>query len=212
MEISAMTYLAGKLTVTITLAAALIGSAVVPAAAQSTAQETPFLEVSAGYQLLHVGGGDSGNTYPVGFSVAGARYFSGRPLGLVAELGWSRDSTDVPGISVKARYFHLGGGPRFLVLRDGTLRPHVQVLAGLSRASFGTDISLPGSPATSFDDSDTAFMVQPGVGVTINRPDSRVGLALAVDYRRAFFNEGAGLGFSDTNEFRFFVGVRFGID
>ena len=195
------------------LAAALILAAALPARAQfATAQQVPFLELSAGYQLLHVSGGDEGNTYPLGFAIGGTRYLGGRPFGITAELGWSRDSTEVPGFSVSANYFHIGAGPRFVVVRDGNIRPHVQVLGGLSRASFGTDITLPGETPTSVEGSDTAFMLQPGVGVTFGGVDSRVGLALGIDYRRAFFDEGAGLGLANTNEVRFFLGVRFGID
>jgi hypothetical protein len=194
------------------LAAALILASALPARAQfATAQQVPFLELSAGYQLLRVSG-DPGNTYPLGFAIAGTRYFGGRPFGIAVELGWSRDSLENPSVSATSNYFHIGGGPRFVLVRDGTLRPHVQLLGGLARASFKDEFSLPGQPLITNEGSDTAFMLQPGVGVTITGADSRLGLAIGIDYRRAFFDEGAGLTYSDTNEVRFFLGVRFGID
>jgi hypothetical protein len=179
-----------------------------PAGAQVTgAQAAPFLEFSVGYQVLHRGGDDS-STYPVGFAIDGARYWG--PVGVVAELGWSRDSTDVPNASISSNYLHVAGGGRFLFVRDGRVRPHLQVLGGISRASFASSFAS-GGMTTVLESSDTAFMLQPGIGVTFATAET-VALAIGVDYRRAFFDEGAGLGFSDTNEIRFVIGIRFSME
>lgn len=190
-------------------ALALVVGLAAPSGAQVTgAQAAPFLEFSVAYQVLYRGGDDS-STYPLGFSADGARYYG--PLGIVAELGFSRDSTDVPGVSVSSNYLHVAGGGRYLFIRDARVRPHVQILGGIARASFTSEFDVPGTTPTEIDVSDTAFLLQPGVGVTLVTGEA-VGVTFGVDYRRAFFDEGAGLGFSNTNEVRFTVGVRFSIE
>lgn len=195
----------------IAAAAAIVVGCAAPAAAQLTtgAQAAPYFEFAAGYQVLHRGGDNSSSTYPLGVAFDGARYWG--PFGLLAEVGWSRDSTDVPGVSVSSGYLHVGGGGRFLFVRDARIRPHLQVLGGISRATFSSETNLPGSVPIEMEGTDTAFMVQPGIGVTFATSEA-VGFAAALDYRRAFFDEGEGLGFGDSNEIRFFFGVRFSIE
>lgn len=189
---------------------ALVVGLAMPASAQVTGtQADPLLELSIGYQVLRVGGGDDTNTYPLGVALDGTWYRG--PFGLVAEVGWSRDSTDIPNVSVSSSYLHIGGGGRFLIVRDGRVRPHLQILGGVSRASFSSQFDPPGGMPVDIEGSDTAFMVQPGIGFTFAAGES-ANLALALDYRRAFFEEGAGLGYADTNEIRFWIGVRFSLD
>lgn len=198
-------------TMAIAAAAAVVMGLAAPAAAQVTttsAQAAPYLEFAVGYQVLHRGG-DNSSTYPLGVAFDGGRYWG--PYGLVAEVGWSRDSTDVPGISVSSNYLHVAGGGRFLIVRDARIRPHLQVLGGISRATFSSETEVPGGLPIEVEGSDTAFMLQPGIGVTFATSEA-VGFAFALDYRRAFFDEGAGLAFGDTNEIRFFFGVRFSIE
>jgi hypothetical protein len=191
----------------------LVGVCVLGTASPARAQVTgtfldlPSTEVGLGLQLLHVGG-DASNTYPLGFNidVVRNRLIAGQ-FGLVLEGGWVRDSTDVPGVSVSASYMNFGAGPRFEILRDPErVRPYVQILGGLSHARFSSEFDT--TELDDVEESDTAFMLQPGVGFTIDG-GGRWGLTGSLDYRRAFFDEGPGLGFSNTNEFRVFFGARY---
>jgi hypothetical protein len=188
------------------IAAAVVCVLAVASPARAQLVEVPPAEIGLGLQVLRVGG-DAANTYPLGFNVDVVRNrVLGELLGLTFEGGWVRDSTDVPGVSVSSSYLHFGAGPRFQLLRDsGRVRPYVQILGGISHARFSSDFDTP-----LFDDveeSDTAFMLQPGVGVTIDNGGTW-GLTGSVDYRRGFFDAGPGLGFSNTNEIRVFFGAR----
>jgi hypothetical protein len=60
-------------------------------------------------------------------------------------------------------------------------------------------------------DTDTAFMVQPGVGATIIGGDGW-GFFGQVDYRRTFFDEPDDTDNSVNNQFRVFVGLRMILD
>src|SRR5688500_10096731 len=57
----------------------------------ATTTEIPTYELSAGYQFLHL----PDQNFPFGLAIDGARHYG--PLGLVAEVGWSRRSDDVFG-------------------------------------------------------------------------------------------------------------------
>ena len=184
---------------------ALLGVAV-PAGAQAvtTTVAAPIFEFSAGYQFLNVSGQNTSDSYPMGFALDGAKYRGA--FGIVGEFGLSRDSADVPGVSVRSSFLHIGGGPRLLFVRESAVRPYVQVLGGVSRAKFTTEIDTAGVVQEQ-EVSDTAFMVQPGAGLTFVMGNAW-GLFGSVDYRRSFFDEGPGLGYSNTNEVRVFIGAR----
>jgi hypothetical protein len=169
----------------------------------------PLFEFSAAYQLLRVSREGGSNTYPTGFTFDGARYFG--PLGFVGELGWSNDSTSVPGTSISTSYLHVAAGARFLFVRREGVRPYVQVLGGIARAKDDTEISVGDVVVTDQETTDTAFIVQPGAGITFPVGDAW-GVFGGVDYRRAFFDEGPGTSYSNTNEFRAVFGVRLIID
>ena len=171
--------------------AAAIGGAAVPARAQTASNRS--VEASIGYQLLHI----PDETYPFGFNVDVSRAMNDR-WRLVGELGLAMDEQNEAGVSGDLSFFHFGAGPR-LVAPMRYAQPFVQVLAGAvhPRAS----LIVNGAP---LDDNDWAFMLQPGVGVSVPAGDV-VSVFGQADYRRAFFSE------QGENEFRFTFGVRFGL-
>jgi hypothetical protein len=79
------------------------------------------------------------------------------------------------------------------------VQPFVQVLAGAVHPR--SSLIVNGTP---LDDNDWAFMLQPGVGVSVPAGNV-VSVFGQADYRRAFFQE------EGENEFRFSFGVRFGL-
>ena len=126
--------------------------------------EPPLFEFSVGYQFLRINGASTDNTFQNGFAIDGARYYG--PFAIVAEVGWSTDSTSVPGVEVSSGFLHVGAGPRLLFVGQGRIRPYVQVLGGLSRASFDSEIRIGDQIVEDIDETDSAFMVQPGGGIT----------------------------------------------
>jgi hypothetical protein len=60
-------------------------------------------------------------------------------------------------------------------------------------------------------DTDTAFMLQPGVGATFIGGDGW-GMFGQLDYRRTFFDEPDNTDDSINNQFRVFVGLRMMLD
>ena len=179
-------------------AAVLIGSASSAAAQASGTTANPTFDLGAAYQFLYVSGDDSeGQSFPYGLAIDAARYWGS--LGLAAEGGWAYDSSGDDVFSTKTNYFHAGAGPRFAVRSPGRVRPYAQVLFGFSTVRFSID---------DVDDSaetDTAFMLQPGVGVNFVVGD---GWSLFGDvaYRRTFWED------NGTNEIRFLVGARMILD
>jgi hypothetical protein len=91
-----------------------------------------------------------------------------------------------------------GVGPRWNAAISG-VRPFVQILAGGVHTSASLTVN-----GASIDDSDNAFMLQPGAGVTVPVGPTW-GIVAQGDYRHVFFEE------EGDNEFRFFVGVRFNV-
>jgi hypothetical protein len=172
--------------------AVLFGAAVVPAGAQP-AQQPPSVDVSIGYQLLHL----PGETFPAGWNVdvSGAMH---DVLRIVGEFGMSRDEQTEFGVSGTLKYYHLGVGPR-LASHAGSARPFVQLLGGVVHTRADLVLANVGA----FHDGDWAFMLQPGGGVAIPLGDvvSVIGQA---DYRRVFFKE------QGDNEFRVAFAVRLG--
>lgn len=189
----------------------------------STPSETPTFEVSLGYQYLRASGlcfddddtdgddecGDS-QSYPLGFAIDGVRNF-GR-VGLVGELGWSRDSEDVAFGSSTGTFaenlFHYAAGVRLTGHNPGRFWPYGQILFGgvTSRVSADFDDDTLETDAT----TRTRFIIQPGIGATVVGGDGW-GLFGQVDYRRVFLDEDED-GSSGRNDLRVFLGLRVILD
>jgi hypothetical protein len=180
------------------LAAGLILGAASTAAAQGAAQPTPTWELSAGYQFLHL----PDQNFPFGINLDGAQHF-GR-MGLVAEAGWARHSDEVGDFEASTNMWSFGAGPRFTGFNPGRAWPYAQVIVGAVVAhssidddAFDEDLS----------DTQTSFMLQPGVGMTFVAGDGW-GIFGQFDYRRTFFEEPDDVDSSINNQFRIFVGAR----
>ena len=195
---------------------AMAAAAVFGFSGQASAQLTttmPTFELAAGYQLVRAGelcgdvGGTeecaSGDTLPFGLAVDAVRNYGA--LGLVAEGGWSFDSTDfvfgTETIEQKTNLFHLAGGVRWTGRNNPRIWPYGQVLAGVLWNRFSED---------DFSDTSANFMVQPGVGVTFVSGDGW-GIFTQVDYRRVFLDEDEFLA-SGRNDVRVFIGARMILD
>lgn len=174
------------------------------AAAQtpSTATAMPTFDLSAGYQFLHV----PDQNFPLGFNIDGARYFT-NGLGVVGELGWAHDSDDSFGVDASTNYFNIGVGPRWTGFGRGRMWPYAQVLVGAAIARNSVDVGS----GDDISDTDTAFLIQPGVGATFIAGDGW-GVFGQVDYRRTFFDEPDNTDSSINNQFRIYVGVRMILD
>jgi hypothetical protein len=171
------------------------------AAAQAPATtSSPSYELSAGYQFLRL----PDQNFPLGLVVDGAIHRGS--LGLIAEGGWALHTDDDAGIDFTAHMWHIGAGARWTGFGARRAWPYAQVLVGAAIAR--SSIEGPG-----FDESDTetSFMVQPGVGVTFVAGDGW-GLFGQVDYRRTFFDEPDDVEDSVNNQFRVFVGARMILD
>lgn len=160
---------------------------------------TPTWEVSFGYQAVR----GSDQTFPFGLNVDGARNFG--TWGLVGELGFARDSTDVLGSDINMTLWNVGAGPRWSWRGAGRVWPFAQVLVGAAHARASVETA-----GVEISDSDSRFMVQPGIGVNVLGGDGW-GIVGQVDYRRVFTDEDE-TGSSGENQVRFFVGLRLVID
>jgi hypothetical protein len=160
----------------------------------------PTFELSAGYQFLHV----PDQNFPFGLAIDGARHFG--PLGVVGEIGWSRDSEEDLDVELTTNMFHFAAGPRWTGFGAGRAWPYVQVLVGAAVAHASLDIDDEDESET-----ETAFMIQPGVGVTFVAGDGW-GVFGQFDYRRTFFDEPDDIEDSINNQFRVFVGFRMILD
>jgi Outer membrane protein beta-barrel domain len=160
----------------------------------------PTYELSAGYQFVHV----PDQTFPFGLAIDGA-WHSGR-FGMAAEAGWARHSDDDNGGDASTNMFHIAAGPRWSGFGSGRWWPYVQVLAGAAIARSSVEIA-----GIDSSDTETAFMVQPGVGVTFVAGDGW-GMFGQVDYRRTFFDEPEDTEDSVNNQFRIFLGFRMILD
>ena len=193
-----------------------------PQPSASTITAVPTFEIGLGYQWLRAGElcaddtdaiCDSSRTFPLGFAIDGVRNFGA--LGLVAELGWSRDAEDLlsgtDDVTVSDNIFHYAAGLRLTGHHAGPVWPYGQILIGgatlRSSVDFDNDAlddTLGGSETT------TRFMVQPGVGLTIVGGDGW-GVFGQVDYRRLFLDEDEDGG-SGRNDVRVFAGLRVILD
>jgi hypothetical protein len=165
------------------------------APAVASGQTTPAAwNVGVGYQLLHI----PDETYPLGmnFDVAVPIVPS---TNVVAEFGFATDDQNEPGITGNLKFYNVAGGARWVMLNDrtrGKVLPFVQVLAGAARTD--ADLVVNGANVNT---GDWAFMLQPGVGVTVPIAGT-IGVGGQVDYRRAFFSP------QSENEWRFILGLR----
>jgi hypothetical protein len=190
-----------------------------PAQPAATTSASPTFEVGIGYQVLRAGevcatddddNCASSHTFPLGFAIDGVRNFG--HVGVVGEVGWSRDSDDIDGIddaSISENIFHYAGGLRWTAHNTGRAWPYGQILIG--GATVHSSLDLNGSSDdTDTSDTRTRFILQPGVGVTVVGGDGW-GVFGQVDYRRLFLKEDDD-GSSGRNDFRVAVGVRFILD
>jgi len=164
------------------------------------ASNTPTFELSGGYQFLHV----PDQNFPFGLNVDGARHYGS--LGLVAELGWSHGSDDSEGVDASFNAWNYGVGGRWTRFNSGRMWPYAQVILGAETLHSSFEV---GGVDTS--DTQTSFMLQPGVGVTYVVSDG-FGIFGQVDYRRTFFDEPDDTDDSINNQFRVFVGARMILD
>jgi outer membrane protein with beta-barrel domain len=164
------------------------------------ASGTPTYELSGGYQLLHV----SDSMFPFGLNVDAARHYG--KLGLVGEIGFAIDSEEEAGIEASATAWNFGVGGRWTGFNSGRVWPFAQVL-------IGAEVLHASVEAAGFDESETetSFMLQPGVGVNFVIADG-FGLVGQVDYRRTFFDEPDDVEDSVNNQFRIFIGARMILD
>ncbi len=160
---------------------------------------SPTYELSGGYQLLHL----RESTFPFGLNVDAARHYGS--FGLVAEIGFAIDSEDEADLELSSQAWNFGVGGRWTGFNSGPVWPFAQVLMGLG--VLHTSLEVAGLEA---NETETSFMLQPGVGVNFVVADG-VGLVFQVDYRRTFFEELEGVE-DANNQFRVFIGARMILD
>ena len=166
----------------------------------TTTSDTPTYELSGGYQYLHV----PDQSFPFGLNVDGARHYGS--LGLVAEIGWAHGSDDSTGFDSSFNAWNYGVGGRYTGFSSGRVWPYGQVIIGAETLHTSVDVG-----GVDVSDSETSFMLQPGVGVTFVVSDG-FGIFGQVDYRRTFFDEPDDAEDSVNNQFRVFVGARMILD
>lgn len=185
--------------------------AAMAAAAPVSAQTTPRIELSGGYQFLNFSLSGESESMPVGwyFDVAGNLT---RMLGVVFQVGGNYKTFDrslaIGGLTASAtadlKAHNFLGGVRANFRSSSAVVPFGQVLVGGINGSVKVSASatIPGQPpiAINNEDSSTDFAIQTGGGVNFGLTD-RVGLRAGADYLH-LFAEGDG-----ANLFRFHVGV-----
>jgi hypothetical protein len=201
--------------------AAQTPAAQAPAAQDSGAQSAglgtttaPTFELTGGYQFLRAG---EDLNFPFGLNVDAAWSYRSN-LSLVGEIGWAFKTEDSVLVDddINLHEWTFGVGPRWNGRGDGRAWPFAQVLVGaaVARATGavgGLDLS----------ETQTHFMVQPGVGVNILAGDGW-GVVGQVDYRRIFVGDdddddlddedGDDDGGDGENQFRVFIGIRMILD
>jgi hypothetical protein len=180
--------------------ALVLGCASNASAQASLTTSSPSYELSAGYQFLRL----PDQNFPFGLAVDGAMHRGS--LGLIAEGGWALHSDEEAGADFTTNMWHIGAGTRWTGFGTRRAWPYAQALVGAAIAhnsveGAGLDVS----------DTDTSFLVQPGVGVTFVAGDGW-GLFGQVDYRRTFFDEPDEVEDSVNNQYRVFVGARMILD
>jgi hypothetical protein len=187
------------------VAALLLAGASKAAAQASLTTSSPTWELSAGYQFFHL----PETNFPFGLGIDGAMHFD--RFGLVAEGGWARhaeeeDDDDVTDFEFTTNMWHIAAGPRFTGFSNRPLWPYGQVLVGVAIAHSRLELNDDDETET-----ETAFMVQPGFGVTFVAGDGW-GIFAQADYRRTFFDEDDDADPSVNNGFRLFIGARMILD
>lgn len=171
--------------------AMIIASTAARAAAQ--APPDPPLDMSIGYQAMHI----PGQTYPLGVSLDISGALTGM-IRIVGEVGVSvaTHTTSSYG-SGRLTLYQYSAGPRFMT-KASWVRLFTQVLAGGVR----THADLTTTSGSPFIDGDSAFMLQPGGGVIVPLTGN-CALIASADYQRVFFKEYGG-----ENEARAFLGLQ----
>jgi hypothetical protein len=174
----------------ISMCTALLIGAVTPSAAQAP------LTVAGAYQVTHV----PHQTLPLGW-VAEAAVRVRHGWAGVGEISSTYKTVDDAALAtdVKLALHAYAGGVRWTLRPEGSVVPHLQLLAGAERARVRTSIA-----SHEIGESMTNVMIQPGVGVSVPL-HHRVRAAAQFDYRRVFMDENAA-----RNRVRFLIGLRIG--
>jgi opacity protein-like surface antigen len=167
----------------------------VAAGAPAMAQDTPGVEIGAGYAYLR--DKELDDSFPLGWFADIAGNVSPW-LGLVGELGGSYKTVDSEGVKLKLSVHTLMGGVRLARRGDGATA-YIQVLAGAARGK----VSFEGVGET-----DTNFAVQPGVGVDIRMSHS-LAIRVGGDFRRIYGENDPEFGRAHTDEWRLIAGLVF---
>jgi hypothetical protein len=163
-----------------------------------------------GYQLAHI----PDETLPIGvsFGVLGRWTPS---WNIVGEVAVARESHAIPGVEADFTIFDIGGGVRWTPQVVNRLEPFVQIIVGATRRSVNFDPELgPSDPIREelavlgldflfLDESETDFMVQPGVGLSYRLTDGWSALA-AIKFTETLNQDEFDIG----DEYRLFFGVR----
>jgi len=181
-------------------------------ATPTLAQDAPRADVSAGYQVLGVGG-DIDETFVKGWYVDLAGNVT-RLLGIVFEVGGDykslSETVTINGVTASAAadlsVHQFMAGVRVNARPNPTVTPFGQVLVGGVRGSAEVSTSVTGGGQVFIAESDalssTNLGLQIGGGIDLRISD-RFGLRAGGDFLR-IFEAGAGV-----NGFRFAVGVVF---
>lgn len=121
---------------------------------QATPAAAAGVDVDVAYQYLHISSGGSGESAPAGFA-AGITLPLASPWSVVGDFGWNRKSDG----DAKFTPMSIGGGLRYTPASMAQVRPYLQAVAGLEMDK--SSVSVLGS---SVSNTETNFMLQPGVG------------------------------------------------
>jgi hypothetical protein len=176
---------------------AFAGVTAVLVLASTAAAQPSLFEVSGGYQIIRA----ADQAFPVGWSIdIGANPTD--TWGIVGEVSGAyrvvgdRDlDTDV-NLSLHS----VGAGTRWSRRGSGRIVSFLQMLAGVTRVTASADVLR-----HEVGDSSTAFMLQPGGGVSV-RLNGRLGLVGQADYRRVFFDDSDGE--PGENQLRVLLSIR----
>lgn len=159
------------------------------------AQDAPKVDVSGGYSYLHVGDSDELEHVPAGWYADVVGNLTPM-LGIVGQVTGNYKSVD----DVNFKFHSFAAGAR-VSGNAGTVTPFGQVLVGLGRATFNTDLG--GALPADISDSSTDPVLTLGAGVTI-KSGGAIGVRIGGDYVRLFTED------EGTNLFRVNVGISFG--
>ena len=157
--------------------------------------QTPGAELRAGYAFVRDADFDlpRGWYADIGVPLRGS-------INIVGEIGQSQTTGMELGLPVTFALTSFLGGVR-VVDREGVVRPFVNALGGVARASGGVRLErLPGIGGLDLTVSSLAVVLQSGGGVTVH-VSPRVGVSVGGDYRWGGSSAG------ELREFRFATGV-----